>query len=588
MLTSRINHQKISIKNKLEIQSGLYLFFNGSKTGAGSNVLFEHGSLSDLFEDVKNLEFLNPNQGLSQDDALKYQETFKITFDAIHQINKKYEDKPIEEFSHFLPPEIGEDITPNDLDTAIEEAFQNGVLHQIDKTPRMSMRYDVEILPTSRVKRYANNYQAHLVAHSECWQQRTLVGIIPKKLLAKVSEDEVAIYENFVYARLIDHLLQYLASFQTRLQQILDFLKEFGAFETADKDHRLTRQITEDWGRAFKNADIKKLTDESESLLRNITKYKSKLIQLQAEKLYRAIPKSVQVPIGLKQTNILMHDKNYKRLGVLWRKWLKNTNNQRLSSAQILEQKIHNFNAYSKYVENIVCQSFINLGWKLEYIGEYIHLTHSNTFKLKLNKSRLGEWEIQRNESLLCKVIAISEPIAVSYDFDNARPEILLVSPYSFVKANEQIINLSPIELEGKELLVGKIQQLIIMSIIKEYLTPFKVTLPNIVKTYYQARHNDDLTNSELAEIQKHVNKGLYEIILSKSNIAKFFKQCPCCSKSVHENQFIQSSREFFRASCPSKQCKATWELDLNKTTFKLNDGRRNNGRFSFIIDFSR
>jgi hypothetical protein len=282
-----------------------------------------------------------------------------------------------------------------------------------------------------------------------------------------------------------------------------------------------------------------------------------------------------------------MHDKNYKRLGALWRIWLKNTHNQRLSSAQILDQKIYNFNAYSKYVESIVYQSFINLRWSFEYVADCIHLTHSNTFQIILNNPSLGEWEILRNESVICRIIAVSEPISSNFDLDDKKSDMLLVSPHSFAAETERIICLSPIELEGKELLVGKIQQLIIKSTINEYLVPFQVSLPTIVKTFYQTKHNDALTELELSEIRKHVNKDLYEVILSKGNITKFFKQCPCCSKTANDSDFMQSARNFFRARCYGKECKATWELDLNKSTFKLNDGRKNNGRFSFIINFS-
>ena len=118
---------------------------------------------------------------LTNDEIIKGQQQLKIIFDAIKQINDKYLSSDLEGFSHFLPPEISKNITPNDLDKAIEETFENGVLFQINSAPRMSMRYDTELLPTSRVKRYANNYQAHLVAHSECWQQKEPLLVLSRK-----------------------------------------------------------------------------------------------------------------------------------------------------------------------------------------------------------------------------------------------------------------------------------------------------------------------------------------------------------------------------------------------------------------------
>jgi hypothetical protein len=70
----------------------------------------------------------------------------------------------------------------------------------------MDMRYDEELVDISRAKKIANNAHRHLAIHSETWQQRTLVGIHPKKILARLSEDEIAIYENKVFVSLLDKL----------------------------------------------------------------------------------------------------------------------------------------------------------------------------------------------------------------------------------------------------------------------------------------------------------------------------------------------------------------------------------------------
>ena len=61
--------------------------------------------------------------------------------------------------------------------------------------------------------------------------------------MAKISEDEVAIYENIVYARLIDHLFNYLTMYQIRLEEIIGFIGEFGRLDGSDKDHRYITQI---------------------------------------------------------------------------------------------------------------------------------------------------------------------------------------------------------------------------------------------------------------------------------------------------------------------------------------------------------
>ncbi|MFW1480339.1 hypothetical protein ACEWA0_23140, partial [Vibrio parahaemolyticus] len=245
MLIDRVTSKTVQPNEVACIQSGRYALI-----GKGFDESFEHSLVFDPVIPTRLESKFSSEVGFAQlsdelfsnDDILKAEQQLKVIYDAINQINAKFDVSDLENFSHFLPPEISKNITPNELDIGIEEAFNNGVLFQINGSPRMSMRYDTELLPTSRVKRYANNYQAHLVAHSECWQQRTVVGIIPKKLMAKVSEDEVAIYENIVYARLIDNLFNYLTMYQLRLEEIVTFIGRFGTLDNGNKDHSYINQ----------------------------------------------------------------------------------------------------------------------------------------------------------------------------------------------------------------------------------------------------------------------------------------------------------------------------------------------------------
>ena len=89
----------------------------------------------------------------------------------------------------------------------------------------------------------------HLASHSECWQRQTLSGVIPKKVLARFSEDDYGIYENRVYARLLDkierHLqrrLSALKSLQATLDQALKF------YQSEDVDFRLSHEVCRLWG----------------------------------------------------------------------------------------------------------------------------------------------------------------------------------------------------------------------------------------------------------------------------------------------------------------------------------------------------
>jgi len=591
MLIDRVTLQKVKPSDLSSIQSGRYaLIDQGPKLAYEQTVLFEP-LLPPVLEAkfAKEITFADAKELLTNDEIIKGQQQLKIIFDAIKQVNDKYLSSDLESFSHFLPPEISKNITPNDLDKAIEESFKNGVLFQINSAPRMSMRYDTELLPTSRVKRYANNYQAHLVAHSECWQQRTVVGIIPKKLMAKISEDEVAIYENIVYVRLIDHLFNYLTMYQIRLEEIIDFIGEFGRLDGSDKDHRYITQLTEDWGRAFENHDVDKLQEQTESTLNDVKNYIRKLAQLRSEKLYLLIPRAAQVPIELKLTNILVHDKNYRRAAKLWRKWLKNSNTERLTPQQILEYKQQSFLYYQDYVGQTLRQIFANLGWSLKSVKNGDELNHANTFRLSLIQDIKGEWKLYRKDNVIARVIVLSEPLVKEIsDTELVNGNFVLCPENNTLSETDKIVVISPIELHGKEELAGKLQQQIIKTIIQEYLTDFKVKLPTAITELYNGKHDYFLSENELESAKKYANKELHSNIVSKSHISQYLKQCPICSEPARPESVKQSSRDYFTANCRNKVCKASWTFDVRKTQFKLNDGKSSNGRFSFSINFSR
>ncbi|EGQ9300159.1 hypothetical protein F7U75_03965 [Vibrio vulnificus] len=590
MLIDRVTSKTVQPDEVACIQSGRYALIGKEFDESYEQSLILEPNIPTKVEDKFSSEvgFAQLSDELfSNDDISRAEQQLKVIYDAIYQINAKFDASDLKQFSHFLPPEVSKNITPNELDIGIEDAFSNGVLFQINSSPRMSMRYDTELLPTSRVKRYANNYQAHLVAHSECWQQRTIVGIVPKKLMAKVSEDEVAIYENIVYARLIDNLFNYLTMYQLRLEEIVTFIGKFGALDSGNKDHRYITQLTQDWGRAYEDSDetMEQLQDQTESTLAQVKSSIRKLSQLRSDKLYQAIPRAAKVPMELKQTNILVHDKNYRRAAKLWRMWLKNANTDRLSPQKLLEQKQRNFIQYQSYVDQTLRQVFVNLGWSLTKVSKGHKLSHDNTFGLTLEHSNKGEWRLVRKDSVIARIIALSEPLVEDItQSELAAGEFLICPENNTISENDNVIVISPIELHGKEILAGKLQQQILKVIIREYLTDFKVKLPTAIDELYQGKFDYRLSEKELGIARKHANTELYDVIVTKSHISKYLKLCPVCSQHAHESSIQQTSKDYFKASCRNKECKATWTLDVKESMFVLNDGNLSNGRFSFSI----
>ncbi|MFW1480322.1 hypothetical protein ACEWA0_23045, partial [Vibrio parahaemolyticus] len=310
-----------------------------------------------------------------------------------------------------------------------------------------------------------------------------------------------------------------------------------------------------------------------------------KLSQLRSDRLYQSIPRVAKVPMELKQTNILVHDKNYRRAAKLWRQWLKNANIDKLSPQQILEQKQQNFIQYQSYVDQTLRQVFVNLGWSLTKVSKGYDLSHDNNFELTLEHLNKGEWLLLRKENVIARIVVLSEPLVEDIAENELAPGEFLICPEdNTVSANDNIIVISPIDLHGKEMLAGKLQQQILKVIIREYLTDFRVKLPTAIHELYQGKCDFRLSDKELGIARKHANTELYRAIVAKSTLSRYLKTCPICSQQAHDSSIKQTSKDYFNASCENKVCKASWTLDVKNSIFILNDGDSSNGRFSFSV----
>lgn len=203
--------------------------------------------------------------------------------------------------------------------TELEQRLIKDVPHlfNIARSPRMSMRYDAELTPTSRARRLANGALVRLASHSDDWNRRDFKGVSPKRLLAEVSEDELRIYENVVYARLLDRLSAYLRSRVRALRTLEARRTDADEIANAESlDYRLRHRLCDLWGAAYPQDD--ESGSAGADVLAELITLMKKITRLRLGRLYQAIPSGVKVPQVLRTTNVLLHDQNYKRLRPLW------------------------------------------------------------------------------------------------------------------------------------------------------------------------------------------------------------------------------------------------------------------------------
>jgi len=382
MWFDRITGKQVYVLPEL-IESGRYqigassLLFNGHTSNL-SGVLVDDGSeLCKL--DKEERSFAIPQQTRTNNKDL--------LFKAIETIDIEMQQK-LDLISPLMPAAIIDDQSHLLLfEKRLLDVVRSGHLHQISQHPRLDLQYKVEVVDMARARRLAKNALTHLAAHSECWQRQTLSGVIPKKILARFSEDDYDIYENRVYSHLLDkvefHLrgrLSTLRSLQETLEQALDF------YQSADIDFRLSNEVCRLWGMTFDQGATSKASNLLSTTLDTLQYLHKTISGLQQSGLYTLIGRNVKVAGALHMTNILCHDPHYRHLAILWQFLDKVRISTRVTPEENYNHHVHLVQAYSRYAGLVLRHS----------LQPYLHGTDEALWagrKLRLRQNGL-EWEL--------------------------------------------------------------------------------------------------------------------------------------------------------------------------------------------------
>lgn len=253
--------------------------------------------------------------------------------------------------SPLMPAAIVDDqghLQPFEL--RLQEVIDAGHLHRISQRPRLDMHYEDEVTDISRARRLSKGALVHLASHSECWQRQTLSGVIPRKVMARFSQDDYGIYENRVYARMLDKIERYLRvrlstlkSLRTTFEQAMEFYK------SADINHWLANAVCDLWGKTFDQAATSKVTKLLTDTQNELQRLYKSIRGLQQSGLYTLIDRSAQVSSGLHRTNILSHDPDYRHVAALWESLGRSLAGEKVTAAERFKRNRYLAEAYSRY-----------------------------------------------------------------------------------------------------------------------------------------------------------------------------------------------------------------------------------------------
>ena len=522
---------------------------------------------------------------------------FEQAFKALTAIDAKADLAAGQWPSPLLPSELGKQSATTHLEYLLSEVFEKHYLDVIATRPKVSMRYDTELLAVDRARRLDSGFQRHLAAHSECWASRTISGIIPKAVLARVSNDDADIYEHRVYARLLDHLERYLRKRIRGLESINRQISKALDFENSESvDYRLREAICKVWGEAVSASDAglirdknnKYLKDSLRPWLKRIRGLKTKrVLTLDLVSLYAAISYDAQVGLNLETTNLLQHDSYYRQLRILWQAWLSATVSERERPFQILARRQAEQALYERYIGLLLVRALKTLKFEVNMAdverGEADHI-HWNE-QVSINFSAHA-WILSMGErwlTLIPAAVALDSTIAEQWttrllnDGKELRvpcvlqlgPDMDTSSPSVRLSNKAPALQLTPLDLYSEEVMISFLSSWLWQQRVRNYGEKFPPLPSEVVSAWPENGAGNSSTRSlrkKLTENQWKVFEPLLDKYIKSTELRNRIKarkiqldklaDCPCCNQPAEA--FEPDGRDGFFARC---YCGCEWIL---------------------------
>jgi len=199
-------------------------------------------------------------------------------------------------------------------------------LEQICRQPHYLLQRIVEKVNVSRAKRIPSKSYQYLAAHTEDWEQKSIVSFKPNRVLNEELDLNFNIYENQLFIALVERCLKYLNGRLKEVNDISLFIEKYREllekrydtnvwFEKVSRNLTLIGGVYEDENyKREKNDDHARLVTTEEHLR---AAYK-RLLLIRSSDLFDEVNKRAEKDIMLRDTNVLINHKHYRYVRSLW------------------------------------------------------------------------------------------------------------------------------------------------------------------------------------------------------------------------------------------------------------------------------
>ena len=345
------------------------------------------------------------SQVLAIDQSDDDQADCDLSAEAIISIAGKIAHAHDANVSPMLPAEMAAQCALEELERDLAAVLRDGHLHSISDRPRRDLRYDDLVAPVARARRLATSALSHLASHSDCWQQRTLSGVQPRKVLARFSEDDYAIYENRLYKRLLDRLDRHLARRLARIRGVNSRLERALEFQDSEQTHfRLRQDICRLWGESYLDDKTGTQLEAGKRALSDLESQLRVIRGLKQRGLYSLVPPASVVPAQVHRTNILNHDPHYRHLPPLWEKLKDDREDRLLPPEERLARQLQLQLAYVSYVGLVIRRALERYGLR-RADGNFVFSWAGRRFVLRRD---VHDWVVTQSEGFTLRIVPIA------------------------------------------------------------------------------------------------------------------------------------------------------------------------------------
>lgn len=328
-----------------------------------------------------------------------------LSSEAIISIARKIAHAHDANVSPMLPAEMAAQVALEELERDLAAVLRDGHLHSISDRPRRDLRYDDLVAPVARARRLATSALSHLASHSDCWQQRTLSGVQPRKVLARFSEDDYAIYENRLYKRLLDRLDRHLARRLARIRGVNSRLERALEFQDSEQTHfRLRQDICRLWGESYLDDKTGMQLEAGKRALSDLESQLRAIRGLKQRGLYSLVPPASVIPAQVHRTNILNHDPHYRHLPPLWEKLKDDREDRLLPPEERLARQLQLQLAYVSYVGLVIRRALERYGLR-RADGNFVFSWAGRRFVLRRD---VHDWVVTQSEGFTLRIVPIA------------------------------------------------------------------------------------------------------------------------------------------------------------------------------------